>query len=89
MVNGITSSTYKGDRGYSGSGRAKNHPVTAGLPENFVLHDELYSNMHMLTLDAAAKERRSDGWRGIRTEKNRACGNHRRHGCYDDPNFQN
>src|SRR3954465_14149236 len=46
MINGITSSTYKGDVDIPVTVTAKNHPVTAGLVD-FVLHDELYSNMHM------------------------------------------
>jgi hypothetical protein len=88
MVNGITSSTYKGDVDIPVTVVAKNHPVTAGLSD-FVLHDELYSNMHMLN-NATPLLKNGDQWLAwYRTEKkSRVVGTILGHGCYDDPNFQ-
>ena len=88
MVNGITSSTYKGDVDIPVTMVAKNHPVTAGLSD-FVLHDELYSNMHMLN-NSTPLLKNGDQWLAwYRTEKkSRVVGTIVGHGCYDDPNFQ-
>jgi uncharacterized protein len=88
MVNGITSSTYKGDVDIPVTVVAKNHPVTAGL-RDFVLHDELYSNMHMLD-NSQPLLKNGDQWLAwYRTEKkSRVVGTIVGHGCYDDPNFQ-
>ena len=44
---GVTSSHYKGDVDIPVTIAAKDHPVTAGL-DDFLLKDELYTNMHML-----------------------------------------
>jgi type 1 glutamine amidotransferase len=87
MINGITSSTYKGDVDIPVSVVAK-HPVTAGLSD-FVLHDELYSNMHMLN-NSKPLLKNGDQWLAwYRTEKNsRVVGTILGHGCYDDPNFR-
>ncbi len=87
MVNGITSSTYKGNVDIPVTVVAK-HPVTAGL-QDFVLHDELYSNMHMLN-NSTPLLKNSDQWLAwYRTEKNsRVVGTIVGHGCYEDPNFQ-
>jgi len=88
MVNGITSSTYKGDVDIPVTVVAK-HPVTAGLPENFVLHDELYSNMHMLNNSKPLLKNGNQWLAWYRTEKNsRVVGTIVGHGCYEDPNFQ-
>jgi hypothetical protein len=88
MVNGITSSTYKGNVDIPVTVVAK-HPVTAGLPEHFILHDELYSNMHMLN-NSKPLLKNGDQWLAwYRTEKkSRVVGTIVGHGCYEDPNFQ-
>jgi hypothetical protein len=88
MTNGITSSTYKGDVDIPVTVVAKHHPVTAGL-HDFVLHDELYSNLHMLN-NAQPLLKNGDQWLAwYRTEKkSRVVGTIIGHGCYDDPNFQ-
>ena len=88
MVNGIKSSTYKGDVDIPVTVVEKNHPVTAGLSD-FVLHDELYSNMHMLN-NSKVLLKNGDQWLAwYRTEKkSRVVGTIVGHGCYDDPNFQ-
>jgi len=87
MVNGITSSTYKGDVDIPVTVVAK-HPITAGL-HDFVLHDELYSNMHMLN-NAQPLLKNGDQWLAwCRTEKkSRVFGTIVGHGCYDDSNFR-
>jgi hypothetical protein len=88
MTNGITSSTYQGDVDIPVTIAAKNHPVTAGL-RDFVLRDELYSNMHMLH-NATPLLKNGDQWLAwYRTEKkSRVVGTIVGHGCYDDPNFR-
>ena len=88
MVNGITSSTYKGDVDIPVTVVAKDHPITAGLSD-FVLHDELYSNMHMLN-NAQPLLKNGDQWLAwYRTEKkSRVFGTIVGHGCYEDPNFR-
>jgi type 1 glutamine amidotransferase len=88
MTNGITSSTYKGDVDIPVTVVANHHPVTAGLSD-FVLHDELYSNMHMVG-DATPLLKNGDQWLAwYRTEKNsRVVGTILGHGCYEDPNFR-
>ncbi len=88
MINGITSSTYKGDVDIPVTVVAQ-HPITAGLPERFILHDELYSNMHMLN-NATPLLKNGDQWLAwYRTEKkSRVFGTIVGHGCYDDPNFR-
>lgn len=45
---GLTLSGYRGDVDIPVTFVAKNNPVTDGLPEFFVLKDELYWNMHMV-----------------------------------------
>ncbi len=87
MINGITSSTYKGDVNIPVTVVAK-HPVTAGLTD-FVLHDELYSNMHMQN-NSTPLLKNGDQWLAwYRTEKkSRVVGTIVGHGCYDDPNFR-
>lgn len=89
MINGITSSTYKGDVDIPVHVVDKNNPITAGLPEDFVLRDELYSNVHMLH-NATPLLKNGDQWLAwYRTEKNsRVIGTIVGHGCYEDPNFQ-
>jgi type 1 glutamine amidotransferase len=88
MTNGITSSTYKGNVDIPVTVVAKNHPVTEGL-QDFVLHDELYSNMHMLH-NSTPLLKDGDEWLAwYRTEKkSRIVGTILGHGCYDDPNFR-
>jgi type 1 glutamine amidotransferase len=87
MINGITSSTYEGDVDIPVSVAAK-HPVTAGLSD-FVVRDELYSNMHMLN-NSKPILKNGDQWLAwCRTEKkSRVVGTILGHGCYDDPNFR-
>ena len=87
MINGITSSTYKGDVDIPVTIAAK-HPVTAGLSD-FVLHDELYSNMHMLN-NSKPLLKNGDQWLAWhRTEKkSRVVRTILGHSCYSDPNFQ-
>jgi len=67
---------------------AAKHPITAGLSD-FVLHDELYSNVHMLN-NSKVLLKNGDQWLAwYRTEKNsRVVGTIVGHGCYDDLNFQ-
>ena len=87
MINGITSSTYKGDVDIPVTIAAK-HPVTAGLSD-FVLHDELYSNMHMLNNSKPLLKNRDQWLAWYRTEKkSRVVGTILGHGCYNDQNFQ-
>ena len=84
---GLPSSNYKGGVDIPVT-VVTNHPVTAGL-HNFVLHDELYTNMHMLT-NSTPLLKDGDEWLAwYRTEKNsRVFGTILGHGCYDDPNFR-
>jgi len=84
---GRPSSDYKGNVDIPVKVVAK-HPVTAGL-HDFVLHDELYSNMHMLT-NSTPLLKTGDEWLAwYRTEKNsRVVGTILGHGCYEDPNFR-
>jgi type 1 glutamine amidotransferase len=88
MINGITSSTYKGNVDIPVTVAAKHHPVTAGL-QDFVLRDELYSNMHMLN-NSTPLLKNGDQWLAwYRTEKkSRVFGTILGHGCYEDPNFR-
>jgi len=87
ITNGITSSTYKGniDIPVTVTGH---HPITAGLSD-FVLHDELYYNMHMAG-NSTPLLKTGDEWLAwYRTEKkSRVFGTILGHGCYADPNFQ-
>lgn len=87
ITNGITSSTYKGgvDIPVTVTGH---HPITAGL-HDFVLHDELYYNMHMVG-NSTPLLKTGDEWLAwYRTEnKSRVFGTILGHGCYADPNFQ-
>lgn len=46
IASGLASSNYKGDVDIPVTIAALDHPVTAGL-HDFLLHDELYTNMHM------------------------------------------
>jgi type 1 glutamine amidotransferase len=87
MINGITSSTYKGDVDIPVTVAAK-HPVTVGLSD-FVLRDELYSNMHMRN-NSKPLLKNGDQWLAwYRTEKkSRVVGTILGHGCFDDPNFR-
>jgi len=80
MVNGITSSTYKGGVDIPVTVAAK-HPVTDGL-QDFILRDELYSNMHMLN-NAKPLLKDGDEWLAwYRTEKkSRVFGTILGHGC--------
>ena len=88
MTNGITSSTYKGNVDIPVTVVDPNHPITAGL-HDFVLHDELYSNMHLLT-NSTVLLKDGDEWLAwYRTEKkSRVVGTIVGHGCYTDPNFR-
>jgi type 1 glutamine amidotransferase len=88
MTNGIASSTYKGNVDIPVAVVAKNHPVTAGL-QDFVLHDELYSNMHMLGNSTPLLKTGNEWLAWARTEKNsRVVGTVLGHSCYNDPNFR-
>jgi len=84
---GLKSSNYKGNVDIPVTVVAK-HPVTAGL-HDFVLHDELYWDMHMLT-NSTPLLKTGDEWLAwYRSEKNsRVVGTILGHGCYDDPNFR-
>jgi type 1 glutamine amidotransferase len=88
MINGITTSTYKGNVDIPVTVVGKDHPITAGL-QDFVLHDELYSNMHMLN-NSTPLLKNGDQWLAwYRTEKkSRVFGTIVGHGCFDDPNFR-
>jgi type 1 glutamine amidotransferase len=87
MINGITSSTYKGNVDIPVTAAAK-HPVTAGLSD-FVLRDELYSNMHMRNNSKPLLKNGEQWLAWYRTEKkSRVVGTILGHGCYDDPNFR-
>jgi type 1 glutamine amidotransferase len=88
MTNGITSSTYKGNIDIPVTVVARHHPITAGLSD-FVLHDELYYNMHMIG-NSTVLLKTGDEWLAwYRTEKkSRVFGTILGHGCYADPNFQ-
>jgi type 1 glutamine amidotransferase len=90
MINGIKSSTYKGDIDIPITVVAEDHPITAGLPENFILHDEHYWNLHMLNNATPLLKSSDDQWIAwYRTEKkSRVFGTIVGHGCYEDPNFQ-
>ncbi|HEX4121360.1 MAG TPA: ThuA domain-containing protein [Verrucomicrobiae bacterium] len=85
---GLASSTYKGNVDIPVTVVDTHHPVTAGLSD-FVLHDELYSNMHMIG-DVTPLLKNGDellAW--TRMEKNsRVVGTIVGHGCYSDPNFR-
>jgi len=87
LDSGLKSSNYKGDVNIPVTVVAA-HPVTAGL-HDFVLHDELYWDMHMLT-NSTPLLKTGDEWLAwYRTEKNsRVVGTIVGHGCYDDPNFR-
>ena len=87
MTGGITSSTYKGNIDIPVT-VAAHHPITAGL-HDFVLHDELYYNMHMIG-NSTVLLKTGDEWLAwYRTEKkSRVFGTILGHGCYTDPNFQ-
>jgi type 1 glutamine amidotransferase len=89
MINGIKSSTYKGDIDIPITVVAEN-AITAGLPIYFVLHDEHYWNLHMLNNATPLLKSDNDQWIAwYRTEKNsRVFGTIIGHGCYEDPNFQ-
>ena len=84
---GMPSSNYKGNVDIPVTVVAK-HPVTEGL-HDFVLRDELYTNMHMLD-NSTPLLKDGDEWLAwYRTEKNsRVFGTILGHGCYDDPNFR-
>ncbi|HEY3915482.1 MAG TPA: ThuA domain-containing protein [Verrucomicrobiae bacterium] len=88
MDAGLASSTYKGNVDIPVKVVDAHHPVTAGLSD-FVLHDELYSNVHMIG-DVTPLMKTGDelvAW--TRTEKNsRVVGTILGHGCYSDPNYR-
>ncbi|HEX3718103.1 MAG TPA: ThuA domain-containing protein [Verrucomicrobiae bacterium] len=88
MAAGLPSSTYKGDVDIPVTVVGRQHPVTAGLSD-FVLHDELYSNVHMVG-DVTPLLKTGDelvAW--TRVEKNsRVVGTILGHGCYTDPNYR-
>lgn len=87
MTNGITSSTYKGGVNIPVTVVGR-HPITSGL-HDFVLHDELYYNMHMAG-NSKPLLKTGDEWLAwYRTEKkSRVFGTILGHGCYADENFQ-
>jgi len=87
MDRGLPSSDYKGNVDIPVTVVAQ-HPITAGL-HDFVLHDELYSNMHMIG-NAEPLLKTGDEWLAwYRIEKNsRVTGTILGHGCYEDPNFR-
>ena len=88
MTSGITSSTYKGNIDIPVTVVAGHHPITAGLSD-WVLHDELYYNMHMIG-NSTPLLKTGDEWLAwYRTEKkSRVFGTILGHGCYTDPNFE-
>jgi type 1 glutamine amidotransferase len=89
MTNGITSSDYtRTNVDIPVTIVAKNHPVTAGL-QDFVLHDELYLNVHMLPGVTPLMKTGDELVAWTRVEKkSRVVGIIVGHGCYADSNFQ-
>ncbi|MDB6018357.1 MAG: hypothetical protein JWR19_2846 [Pedosphaera sp.] len=90
MTNGITSSQYKGDVDIPITVVAKDHPVTAGLSD-FVLHDELYTNLHMRSDITPLLKTGDELLAWTRDEKkSRVVGIIVGHGpsAYENPNFQ-
>ncbi len=89
LTDGVTSSKYKGDVDIPVTIAAKGHPITAGL-EDFVLKDELYTNMHMRE-DVSPLLKTGDellAWTRIE-KKSRVVGMIIGHGptAYENPNF--
>jgi type 1 glutamine amidotransferase len=85
---GLASSTYKGDVDIPVTVVNQQNPVTAGL-HDFVLHDELYSHMHMVGKVTPLLKTGDELLAWTRMEKNsRVVGAIVGHGCYDDPNFR-
>ncbi len=90
LKEGLESSDYKGNVDIPMTIVATNHPVTAGLGD-FVLHDELYTKMHMES-DVTPLITSTGGeliaWTRME-KKSRVVGIIVGHGqsCYEDPNF--
>ena len=85
---GLASSTYKGNVDIPVTVVDKNNPVTAGL-KDFVLHDELYSNMHMIGEVTPLLKNGDELPAWTRMEKkSRVFGTILGHGCYEDPNYR-
>lgn len=91
MVNGIKSSNYTRDMvDIPVTIAAKDHPTTAGL-KDFVLHDELYTNMHMVGAVTPLLKTGDELLAWTRQEKkSRVVGTILGHGpsAYEDPNFR-
>ena len=88
LDSGLKTSTYKGNVDIPVTVVDKNNPITAGL-NDFVLHDELYSHMHMIGQVTPLLKTGDELLAWTRTEKkSRVVGIIVGHGCYDDPNFQ-
>jgi uncharacterized protein len=91
MVNGIKSSDYTRDMvDIPVTIAAKDHPTTAGL-KDFVLHDELYTNMHMVGNVTPLLKTGDELVAWTRQEKrSRVVGTILGHGpsAYEDPNFR-
>jgi type 1 glutamine amidotransferase len=87
LDSGLASSTYKGNVDIPVTIVGKDSPVTAGLGD-FVLHDELYANMHMIGEVTPLLKTGDELLAWTRQEKNsRIVGVIVGHGCYTDPNF--
>jgi type 1 glutamine amidotransferase len=88
ITNGVTYSQYKGNVDIPITIVDPQNPVTAGL-HDFVLHDELYSNMHMRGTVTPLLKTGDELLAWTREEKqSRVVGIIVGHGCYADPNFQ-
>jgi uncharacterized protein len=91
MVNGITTSDYtRGMVDIRVTVAAHDHPTTAEL-HDFVLHDELYTNMHMVGKVQPLLKTGDELLAWTRQEKrSRVVGTILGHGpsAYEDPNFR-
>jgi uncharacterized protein len=85
---GLPFSNYKGDVDIPVTIVDKNSPITAGL-NDFVLHDELYTKMHMIGQVTPLLKDGDELLAWTRMEKkSRVFGTVLGHGCYDDPNYR-
>jgi type 1 glutamine amidotransferase len=90
LRDGLTLSNYRGDVDIPVTFVAKDHPVTAGLPDFFVLKDELYWNMHMVGEVTPLLKTGDELLAWTRMEKkSRVVGMIIGHGpsAYENPNF--
>jgi uncharacterized protein len=91
MVNGVTSSDYtRAMVDIPVTIAAPDHPTTAAL-HNFVIHDELYTNMHMVGTVQPLLKTGDELLAWTRQEKrSRVLGTILGHGpsAYEDPNFR-